>query len=116
MVRQPVSQTGNLSSILSDTTYYRVCSIVVNVPDCQSGDWGSIPTSKSMESIEEKLDKILKNQEILNRNQIMIYRELISQRKSKGQDFLTNYLADLAGTATSVLLLEDILKNIKKPL
>ena len=77
---------------------------------------GSNPTSKSMESIEEKLDKILKNQEILNRNQIMIYRELISQRKSKGQDFLTNYLADLAGTATSVLLLEDILKNIKKPL
>ena len=43
MVRQPVSQTGNLSSILSDTTYYRVCSTVVNVPDCQSGDWGSIP-------------------------------------------------------------------------
>lgn len=70
----------------------------------------------NMESIEEKLDKILKNQEILNRNQIMIYRELISQRKSKGQDFLTNYLADLAGTATSVLLLDDILKSVKKPL
>ena len=69
-----------------------------------------------MENVEEKLNKILHNQEVLNRNQIMIYRELISQRKNKGQDFLTNYLADLAGTATSVLLLEDILKNMKKPL
>ncbi len=67
-------------------------------------------------SIEEKLDKILHNQEILNKNRLMIYRELISQRKSKGQDFLTNYLADLAGTATSIILLEDVLKKVKKSL
>ena len=41
---------------------------------------------------------------------------MISQRKTKGQDFMINYLADLAGTVTSVVLLEDLLKKCKIPL
>lgn len=66
--------------------------------------------------MEDKLDIIIRNQEILNRNQIIIYKELLSQRKTRGQDFMTNYLADLAGTVTSVVLLEDLLKKCKIPL
>lgn len=66
--------------------------------------------------MKDKLDIIIRNQEILNRNQITIYKELLSQRKTKGQDFITNYLADLAGTVTSVVLLEDLLKKCKIPL
>lgn len=66
--------------------------------------------------MEDKLDIIIRNQEILNRNQVTIYKELLSQRKIKGQDFMTNYLADLAGTVTSVVLIEDLLKKCKIPL
>lgn len=66
--------------------------------------------------MEDKLDIIIRNQEILNRNQVTIYKELLSQRKTKGQDFMTNYLADLAGTVTSVVLIEDLLKKCKIPL
>lgn len=66
--------------------------------------------------MEDKLDTIIRNQEILNRNQVTIYKELLSQRKTKGQDFMTNYLADLAGTVTSVVLIEDLLKKCKIPL
>lgn len=66
--------------------------------------------------MEDKLDIIIRNQEILNRNQIIIYKELLSQRKTRGQDFMTDYLADLAGTVTSVVLLEDLLKKCKIPL
>lgn len=63
--------------------------------------------------MEDKLDIIIRNQEILNRNQVTIYKELLSQRKTKGQDFMTNYLADLAGTVTSLVVLEDLCKGIK---
>lgn len=66
--------------------------------------------------MEDKLDVIIRNQEILNRNQITIYKELLIQRKTKGQDFMINYLADLAGTVTSVVLLENLLKKCKIPL
>lgn len=66
--------------------------------------------------MEDKLDIIIRNQEILNRNQVTIYKELLSQRKTKGQDFMTNYLADLAGTVTSVVLIEDLLKKCKIPI
>lgn len=74
---------------------------------------GSNPT---LESMEDKLDLILRNQEILNRNQLIIYREILASRRSTGSEFLLNYLADLAGTATSILGLDDILKDIKKKL
>jgi len=63
--------------------------------------------------MEDKLDIIIRNQEILNRNQVTIYKELLSQRKTKGQDFITNYLADLTGTVTSLVVLEDLCKGIK---
>lgn len=69
-----------------------------------------------MESIEEKLDKVLKNQEILNRNQIAIYNLLQSLRKkvpSDGKEFMINYIADIAGTITAELGLVDILNAIK---
>lgn len=66
--------------------------------------------------MEDKLDLILKNQEIINRNQLIIYREIIASRRSAGSEFALNYLADLAGTATSILGLDDILKDIKKKL
>lgn len=65
-----------------------------------------------------KLDLILKNQEILNRNQITIYRELLLVEsrlfKSESKEFLRNYLADIAGTVTAELGLVDILNSIKK--
>lgn len=52
--------------------------------------------------MEDKLDKILKNQEIINRNQVTIYRELLLVEsrlfKSESKEFLRNYLADIAGT------------------
>lgn len=69
-----------------------------------------------MESIEEKLDKVLKNQEILNRNQIAIYNLLQNLRKkvpSDGKEFMINYIADIAGTITAELGLVDILNAIK---
>ncbi len=69
-----------------------------------------------MESIEEKLDKILKNQEILNKNQLAIYGLLLrmeSKMPSGGKEFLRNYLADIAGTVTAELGLVDILNMVK---
>lgn len=65
--------------------------------------------------MEDKLDKILKNQEIINRNQVTIYRELLLVEsrlfKSESKEFLRNYLADIAGT---ILGLVDLLNAIKK--
>lgn len=68
--------------------------------------------------MEDKLDKILKNQEIINRNQVTIYRELLLVEsrlfKSESKEFLRNYLADTAGTITAELGLVDLLNAIKK--
>lgn len=69
-----------------------------------------------MKGIEEKLDKILKNQEILNKNQLAIYGLLLkieNKMPSGGKEFLRNYLADIAGTVTAELGLVDILNTIK---
>lgn len=69
--------------------------------------------------MEEKLNQILKNQEILNKNQLAIYSlllEIENKIPSGGKEFLNNYLADLAGTATSEFGLVDILKAIKRRL
>ena len=71
-----------------------------------------------LESMEDKLDKILKNQEIINRNQVTIYRELLLVEsrlfKSESKEFLRNCLADIAGTITAELGLVDLLNAIKK--
>lgn len=68
--------------------------------------------------MEDKLDKILKNQEIINRNQVTIYRELLLVEsrlfKSESKEFLRNYLADIAGIITAELRLVDLLNAIKK--
>ena len=68
--------------------------------------------------MEDKLDKILKNQEIINRNQVTIYRELLLVEsrlfKSESKEFLRNYLTDIAGTITAELGLVDLLNAIKK--
>ena len=68
--------------------------------------------------MEDKLDKILKNQEIINRNQVTIYRELLLVEsrlfKSESKEFLRNYLADIACTITAELGLVDLLNAIKK--
>ena len=68
--------------------------------------------------MEDKLDKILKNQEMINRNQVTIYRELllVGSRlfKSESKEFLGNYLADIAGTITAELGPVDLLNAIKK--
>ena len=48
--------------------------------------------------MEDKLDKILKNQEILNKNQLAIYGVLMKIEEklpSGGKEFLRNYLADI---------------------
>lgn len=66
--------------------------------------------------MEEKLDKIIRNQEILNKNQIAIYntlQDLISKFPSDGKEFMINYIADIAGTVTAELGLVDILNTIK---
>lgn len=53
-------------------------------------------SSPILESMEDKLDKILKNQEIIDRNQVTIYRELllVGSRlfKSESKGFLRDYL------------------------
>lgn len=67
-----------------------------------------------LKSIEEKLDLILRNQEILNKNQLIVYREVLANHRSVGSEFIINYLADLAGTATSILGLDSILKDLKR--
>lgn len=68
--------------------------------------------------MEDKLDRILKNQEILNRNQLTIFREILAVEsrlfKSESKEFLRNYLADIAGTITAELGLIDILNTMKK--
>lgn len=67
--------------------------------------------------MEDKLDKVLKNQEILNKNQLAIYGVLMKIEKklpSGGKEFLRNYLADIAGTITAELGLVDILNTLKK--
>lgn len=67
--------------------------------------------------MEEKLDLILRNQEILNKNQLAIFAELLEIEKmlpSGGKEFLRNYLADIAGTVTAELGLIDLLKVFKK--
>lgn len=70
-----------------------------------------------MENIEEKLDKVLKNQEILNKNQLAVYGLLLkieSKMPLGGKEFLRNCLADIAGTVTAELGLVDILNAIKE--
>ena len=67
--------------------------------------------------MEDKLDKVLKNQEILNKNKLAIYGVLIKigeKLPSGGKEFLRNYLADIAGTITAELGLVDILNTLKK--
>lgn len=67
--------------------------------------------------MEDKLDKVLKNQEILNKNQLAIYGVLMKIEEklpSGGKEFLRNYLADIAGTITAELGLVDILNTLKK--
>lgn len=77
---------------------------------------GSIPT---LESMEDKLDLITKNQEILNKNQLAIYNLLVHIEKklpSDGKEFVINYIADIAGTVTAELGLVDILQVVKNKL
>lgn len=68
--------------------------------------------------MEDKLDKILENQEVLNKNLISIYKEIIDIQlmliDSSKKEFWKNYLADVAGTVTSLLVLEDLFKDFKK--
>lgn len=68
-------------------------------------------------TIDEKLDKILTNQEILSRNQFEVYRAIMEVdykiHKDSKKEFLRNYLADIAGTVTAELGLVDILNSIK---
>lgn len=68
-------------------------------------------------TIEEKLDRVLSNQEILSRNQLEIYRKLVeidSQiYKDSKKEFLRNYLADVAGTITAELGLVDLINSLK---
>lgn len=66
--------------------------------------------------MEDKLDLIVKNQEILNKNQIAIYDLLLyieNKLPSDGKEFMINYVADIAGTITSELGLVDILQAVK---
>lgn len=68
--------------------------------------------------MEDKLDLIIKNQEILNRNQIIIFKELLKVEsrlfRSRSSEFLSNFLADIAGTIVSLTFLEDIFKDLKE--
>lgn len=68
--------------------------------------------------MEDKLDLIIRNQEILNRNQITIFKELLKVEsrlfKSRSSEFLSNFLADIAGTIVSLTFLEDIFKDLKE--
>lgn len=68
--------------------------------------------------MEDKLDLILKNQEIINRNQVTIFRELLDVEsrlfKSDSKEFLKDYLANIAGTVTAELGLVDLLNAMKK--
>lgn len=66
--------------------------------------------------MEDKLDLIIKNQEILNKNQLTIYNLLVHIEKklpSDGKEFVINYVADIAGTVTAELGLVDILQAVK---
>lgn len=61
------------------------------------------------------MDKILKNQEILNKNQLDgVLMKIEEKLPSGGKEFLRNYLADIAGTITAELGLVDILNTLKK--
>lgn len=74
---------------------------------------GSTPI---LESMEDKLDLIIKNQEILNKNQLAIYNLLVhieEKLPSDGKEFVLNYVADIAGTVTAELGLVDILQTVK---
>lgn len=68
--------------------------------------------------MEDKLDLIIKNQEILNRNQIIIFKELLKVEsrlfRSRSSEFLSNFLADITGTIVSLTFLEDIFKDLKE--
>jgi len=68
--------------------------------------------------MEDKLDLIIKNQEILNRNQVTIFKELLKVEsrlfRSRSSEFLSNFLADIAGTIVSLTFLEDIFKDLKE--
>lgn len=68
--------------------------------------------------MEDKLDLIIKNQEILNSNQITIFKELLKVEsrlfRSRSSEFLSNFLADIAGTIVSLTFLEDIFKDLKE--
>lgn len=70
-----------------------------------------------MEEIENKLDLVLRNQEVLNKNQLIIYSQLLEiegKFSSDSKEFIRNYIADIAGTVTAELGLIDILNSIKK--
>lgn len=67
--------------------------------------------------MEDKSDKVLRNQEILNKNQLAIYGVLMKIEEklpSGGKEFLGNYLADIAGTITAGLGLVDISDTLRK--
>lgn len=68
--------------------------------------------------MEDKLDLIIKNQEILNRNQVTTFKELLKVEsrlfRSRSSEFLSNFLADIAGTIVSLTFLEDIFKDLKE--
>lgn len=70
--------------------------------------------------MDDKLDLILKNQEILNKNQWVIFREILVLQtifsESDKKEFIRNYLADLVGAATAVLAIDPIVKDIKAKL
>jgi hypothetical protein len=63
-----------------------------------------------MYKIQEKLDEIIKNQEILNEIQVAIY-DLLLRIESK---MPSGEKTDIAGTITAELGLVDILNEIKK--
>lgn len=66
--------------------------------------------------MEDKLDLIIKNQEVLNKNQLAIYDLLVHIEKklpSDSKEFVINYAADIAGTVTAELGLVDILQTVK---
>lgn len=58
-------------------------------------------------SIDEKLNLILKNQKILNENQLVLYAMLNKGFRSDTKDFVLNYVADIA----SMLSVPDNLNN-----
>lgn len=61
--------------------------------------------------MEQKLDQILKNQQSIYDKLIEILNLI---KKTNSTAFAQDYLANIAGTVTAELGLNDILRNIKK--